>query len=118
MTSETKQQRSDKCRKTEEGRVIFYCPGCECSHGPIVDKSKSPCWDWNGSLDAPTFSPSILVRGTVPVTDEEVERIMRGEKVDPKPQVCHSFVRNGMIEFLSDCTHALAGKTVEIPDWN
>jgi hypothetical protein len=29
---------------------------------------------------------------------------------------CHSFVRAGMIEFLSDCTHELAGKTVPIPD--
>lgn len=28
---------------------------------------------------------------------------------------CHSFVRDGQIEFLSDCTHALAGKTVSLP---
>lgn len=28
--------------------------------------------------------------------------------------ICHSFVRNGKIEFLSDCTHELAGKTVEL----
>ncbi|MCZ4340562.1 hypothetical protein O4H52_03015 [Sphingomonadaceae bacterium G21617-S1] len=31
------------------------------------------------------------------------------------PAVCHSFVRNGQIEFLSDCTHALAGQTVPLP---
>jgi hypothetical protein len=32
--------------------------------------------------------------------------------------VCHSFVRNGKIEYLSDCTHNLAGKTVDIPKFN
>lgn len=31
--------------------------------------------------------------------------------------VCHSFVRAGKIEFLGDCTHALAGQTVALPDW-
>jgi hypothetical protein len=29
---------------------------------------------------------------------------------------CHSFVRAGRIEFLNDSTHALAGKTVDLPD--
>ncbi|MGC4033677.1 MAG: hypothetical protein QM754_18485 [Tepidisphaeraceae bacterium] len=27
---------------------------------------------------------------------------------------CHSFVRDGQIEFLGDCTHELAGKTVPL----
>ena len=29
---------------------------------------------------------------------------------------CHSFVTDGRIQFLSDCTHALAGQTVDLPD--
>jgi hypothetical protein len=29
---------------------------------------------------------------------------------------CHSFVTNGKIQFLADCTHKLAGQTVELPD--
>lgn len=33
-----------------------------------------------------------------------------------KTHVCHSFIRDGRIEFLSDCTHALAGQTVDLPD--
>ena len=36
---------------------------------------------------------------------------------EPVPFVCHSFVVNGQIQFLPDCTHALAGQTVPIPDW-
>ena len=29
---------------------------------------------------------------------------------------CHSFVREGRIEFLGDCTHAMVGQTVDLPD--
>lgn len=74
----------------------FDCPGCGRGHA-IRTKGPSPCWEWNGSVDKPTFSPSIL------------------SPIDG--QRCHSFVKDGMIQFLSDCDHALAGQTVEIPDW-
>lgn len=94
-------------------RVYFDCPGCKCSHCISI-----PGWTWNGSEESPTFSPSILVRGTVPITDEECQRIMAGEKIEPKPLVCHSFVRDGRIEFLGDCTHELAGQTVDVPSWD
>jgi len=107
-----------KAHRAEGGLVLFQCPGCKCCHGPRVEGTTHPVWGWNGSLEAPTFTPSILVRGTVPVTDDEVERIMRGENVEPKPLVCHSFVTDGKIQFLSDSTHELAGQTVEIPEWD
>lgn len=76
----------------------FHCPGCEYGHHFEVGGSG---WTWNGSLDRPTFSPSLLVYGA---RDGSTPR-------------CHSFVRDGKIEFLSDCTHKLAGQTVELPDW-
>lgn len=99
-------------RRAEGNRLLFFCPGCQCYHGPTLDR-----WTWNGSMDRPTFSPSILVTGTQPITDEERDRIMAGETVEPRPLRCHSFVRDGQVEFLSDCTHELAGKTVALePD--
>jgi len=58
-------------------------------------------WEFNGDVDKPTFSPSILVRHH----EWTVEK------------VCHSFVRDGKIEFLNDCTHELAGKTVPMEDF-
>ncbi len=70
---------------------FFHCPGCGCAHG--VDTG----WSYNGDAARPTISPSVLVT-TV------------GAR-------CHSFVRDGAIEFLSDCTHALAGRTVPLPPW-
>ena len=30
--------------------------------------------------------------------------------------VCHHFIRDGKIQFLGDCTHALRGQTVDLPD--
>jgi len=108
-----------KLRRTTDGLLMFDCPGCLCSHGVWVALSNPLTegkWEWNGSMNQPTFTPSILVRGTVPITDDEHRRIMAGEHIEPKPLVCHSFVRNGQIQFLSDCTHNLAGQTVDLPE--
>ena len=80
----------------------FYCPGCKCDHGiwTRMDGWNGATWEFNGDLDKPTISPSILVSYTY------------GE--DHKKIVCHSFVKDGFIQYLSDCTHELAGKTIEL----
>ena len=84
----------NKFYQESESWWMFQCPGCESLHS--VDAR----WTFNGDLESPTVSPSILVRG--------------GEK----DFNCHSFIRDGKIEFLSDSTHSLAGQTIEIPLWN
>ena len=68
---------------------LFMCPACECMH-----QFKVPQWTFNGDMEKPTFNPSL--------------------KYDSLG--CHLYVRDGMIQFLSDCKHKLAGKTVEIPE--
>jgi hypothetical protein len=80
--------------------VVFFCPGCKCEHGVWTSKAASngARWTWNEDMVKPTFSPSLLI--TFETT--------------PK-QVCHSFVRDGHIQFLGDSTHALAGQTVALP---
>lgn len=80
--------------------LIFHCPGCDLLHAPTVGGAKR--WEWNGSLDLPTLSPSVLVRW-----DDGPDHVQK---------VCHSFVREGRIQFLGDCTHALAGQTIDLPD--
>jgi hypothetical protein len=95
-------------RKSSDGKLIFFCPGCQCGH--FADDR----WSFNGDYVKPTFSPSILVRYTKEITDEEADRIIAGEHIEPIPMVCHSFVKNGEIQFLSDCTHELSGKTVSL----
>jgi hypothetical protein len=90
---------------------MFQCPACGCCHGP---NSK---WEFNGDFDKPTFSPSIKVTGKRPITDAEILRINNGEKINLPNQICHSYVKDGKIQFLADCTHAMAGQTVELPEW-
>lgn len=86
--------------KADDGRMIFWCPGCREHHGVFVDRPERPNWGWNGDLVRPTFTPSILVTWEW------------GERREKK--VCHSYVRDGQIQFLSDSTHALAGQTVPL----
>ncbi len=80
----------------------FMCPGCNCDHGvwTTARNAHNSVWGFNNDVDKPTFTPSLLIRGGNASGD----------------YVCHSFINNGMIQFLSDCTHKLAGQTVEIPD--
>lgn len=100
-------------RTMGDGLLGFWCPGCAEMHMINTDQNDRPAWSFNGNYEAPTFTPSILVRGTRRVTDDEHARIMAGEVIAPTPRVCHSFVTDGQIQFLNDCTHALAG-TVQL----
>jgi len=77
----------------------------------------SPAWSFNGDLTRPTLSPSILARSGhyVPGFNGVCECSGGGEYWGFRCYVCHSFVRDGRIEFLSDCTHPLAGQTVDLP---
>ena len=96
----------------------FWCPGCDGVHQIRHTSFEHPVWTWNYDLDRPTLTPSVLVTGTQPMTGAEHTRIMAGEKITPRPLRCHSFITNGRIQFLADCTHALAGQTVDLPDWD
>lgn len=94
--------------------IWINCPGCEVGHHvlptdwtpPGAKRSPAdgrPQWSFNGDLDRPTLSPSILMR-------------CDSWGRDRRKIVCHSFVTDGRIQFLSDCTHALAGQTVDLPE--
>jgi hypothetical protein len=107
-----------------EGELLFWCPGCDGAHAVKHGAGPGPRWSWNGSLDKPTFSPSILVQG-MDLTEKgradldawrEAGCPRRVEPFETVPTVCHSFVTDGRIQFLSDCTHELAGQTVDLPD--
>lgn len=99
-------------------RVHFHCPGCDDVHGVTVDEGPV-VWGWNGDLELPTFTPSLLVRGNQWPKDEypEYYKATHPEVAPGDDTVCHSFVTDGRIQFLGDCTHELAGQTVELPEW-
>lgn len=82
---------------------MMACPGCGSHHViRTVIKGKEPVWKFEGTEENPTFSPSILAREL-------------NEEGKPK-RVCHFFIKEGVIDFLTDCTHSLAGKKVPMKD--
>ena len=82
-----------KLYRLGDERVFFFCPGCKCWHGVRIAGEGHPRWLWNGSMESPSFTPSINIEG-----------------------VCHSFVVNGTIQFLLGSSHSRSGQTVELPD--
>jgi len=112
-----------KVHNRNDGAVSFRCPGCKQTHAVGVGAGPGPRWDYNGDPAAPTFSPSVLVRSGHHVDGDQANcwcAYNAEHPDDPDPfecVICHSFVTNGRIQFLSDCTHALAGQTVDLPDW-
>jgi len=85
----------------DDGRIrgyVFQCPGC--GHGHIFYTIGSVTWQFNGDLNAPTFTPSLLNRATGQSSQD----------------VCHLNLTNGKVIFHKDCTHAWKGKTYDLPD--
>ncbi len=76
----------------------FFCPGCKCGHA--VWTTGKVAWKFNGSLDKPTFDPSILIHN---VTAPD------GKIIQPR---CHLYVREGQLHFLDDCEHEYKNRVV------
>lgn len=72
---------------------IFWCPGCDEPHAfRTLCKDGRPNWTFNGNIDKPSFTPSLLYPS--------------------KPRRCHLYLTDGILIFLSDCEHSLAGQRV------
>lgn len=70
---------------------------------PVILKGKregSNNWTWNGDINFPTLKPSISTKQS-----------LNGELV-----VCHSFVNDGIVEFLSDSTHDKSNMKISLLD--
>lgn len=98
---------------TPTGYWLFFCPGCQMLHSILATPSKQdltdgkPVWGFNYNTERPTITPSILVQW------EE------GPMDKPRtPRVCHSYVTDGKIQFLGDCTHDLKNQTVALEPVN
>lgn len=118
-------------RDYQDGRVMlqFWCQGCGETHSIWAEGGEpGRAWSWNGDVDRPVFSPSVLTRSGHHAYDTPQEtcwctyrRDHPGEENVPKCQRCHTFVgcngaQPGEVIFLSDCTHSLAGTVQPLPD--
>ena len=101
----------EKLVNEEEGieSYYFWCPGCEGYHSLYIKNPKGkPVWSFNGDEKRPTFKPSLLV--TYPSNPKAIEKFKEWRK----ERICHSFIIDGKIQFLNDCTHKLRGQTIEL----
>lgn len=86
--------------KTSTKRLTFFCPGCKGHHFFLVAGNQPcPCWKWNGDRNLATFTPALMFQG------------------GPNKTRCNSTVTNGRIQFYPDCSHELAGQTVDVPEY-
>jgi hypothetical protein len=79
------------------GNYLHWCPGCKCGHHYPTNQTGGPSWDFNGNVQSPSFNPSMLIY--IPA---------RGDR--PQKSICHYYLTNGVINYQSDCEHALAGR--------
>lgn len=109
--------------RAEGGRIGFRCPGCNDVHYVVAHSSAQPGWMWNGDMVRPTIQPSILVTSGHYASGHSGDCWCTYHAAHPDEPAgfscyrCHSYVTNGHIQFLNDCTHALAGQTVPLPGW-
>ena len=128
---------SNKLRKwinsdnSDEG-FSYYCQGCNSAH--TIKTKGAGAWGWNGDMEKPVFTPSVLVTG-VDFTEKgraDYDAWFAADCPQPPPPAfeskdmrCHTFVgcngaQPGEVIFLSDCTHALAGQVLpfaDLPEW-
>jgi hypothetical protein len=89
-----------------EENFLFWCPGCDVMHAFRTHRdtadTRSPVWTFNNNAEKPTFSPSLLIKNS-----------------DPKypGKTCHLYLRDGVIEYLQDSQHKLAGEVVACPEF-
>lgn len=99
------------CMPHEATHVLLHMPGpLENRLIPVMiggTRAGTGNWTWNGSVDSPTLRPSILTK----VAGRKY--LETGEYTE---QICHSWVTDGKVQFLDDCTHELRGQTVELLD--
>lgn len=89
------------------GKTLWhYCPGCEERHAITIEPSSDPAappgpvWEYNDDPECPTFTPSV-----------------RHSWNKDGSKICHYFITEGRIEFCADSTHALAGYTLDLPNF-
>lgn len=88
------------CEPSEATHVWLHMPGPISNRLiPVILKGKragTGCWSWNGDTERPTLKPSIRSRDG--------------------HHTCHTWVNDGKAQFLADCTHDLAGQTLDLLD--
>ena len=85
------------------GSIGHWCAGCQEVHAIACDEPRhnGARWKFSGAFDKPTVEPSVHIKvGPAPSSG--------------KTYVCHYFLRDGMLQYLTDSTHGLGGQTLPL----
>ena len=104
----------------EDHRGTFFCPACNKPH--TINIGLPDSWDWNENTTEVTLSPSVLVSSGhyLPGGDHSNSCWCTYYKNNPGEEVhftcgkCHSFIKNGFISYLEDCSHDFKGQTLKL----
>lgn len=86
---------SSKLHQVGDDLLLHWCPACDRYHPVFINRPNhfGQMWNWNGSVDAPTFEPALRPSA-----------------------LCHYTVTNGIIKFAADCHHLLGNWDAELPN--
>lgn len=95
-------------RKPDKSHYLMWCPGCDEAH--VINDT----WQFDGNMERPTFSPSILTYSGHYAPGFKPGSDCWCTYYDKHPDKewhfecrrCHSFVRDGQWQFLDDCSHS------------
>ena len=99
----------------------YWCQGCEQMHSVRTEGPGS--WGFNGDIERPTFTPSVLVTSGHYIAQWDRKECWCTYNAEHPDQLasfkchrCHTFITDGTVQFLADCSHPLAGQTLPLPD--
>lgn len=106
----TKMRRVGSADGYTAGGLAHWCPACNSMHAFAIDgkNSSGAQWTWDGNVEAPSFSPSMNI-----IINPKGHK---HHNPNCSTDVCHYFLKGGVIEYLGDCTHALRGQKVPLPE--
>lgn len=87
---------TDKLRLVTNGVFRHWCPGCLTTHDIEIFNENCRCRNFNGSIDYPTFRPSVKI-------------------VVENQMVCHYNLVEGVIHYFGDSKHSLDWTNILLP---
>ena len=98
-------RRFEVCKPEEADHLCMRIPG---PTGQLMlpvmiggTRAGTSNWTWNGDTEKVTLKPSVKTTMS---------------KKAPNDTICHSFINDGVVKFLDDCTHELRNTEVPLMD--
>lgn len=118
------------CEVSETTHIQLHLPGPLSNRLiPVIlrgsrDDHASVVWSWNGDTEKPTLKPSIRTKSSRFTKEGEKQyedwaargypKLSENHTFDSEDVICHTWINDGFVIFLDDCSHELKGQTLEL----